>query len=111
MKVADNNTPIQLDAYTRQLQQNGQRSKTAPQEQGGIKAPNDKVELSSAAMEYQRASQTSGDIGLVDDDKVQKVKMQVETGTYKVVGAQVATDMLKESLENDVILQKINTRV
>jgi anti-sigma28 factor (negative regulator of flagellin synthesis) len=41
---------------------------------------------------------------------VEKVKMEVDKGTYKVVGAQVATDMLKESFENNMILQKVNTR-
>ncbi len=112
MKVTENNNPLQLDAYTRQLQQNGQRAQSVRQEQGGVSAPSDKVNLSSAAVELQRvAQQVDGDTGVVNDETVQKVKMEVDKGTYKVVGAQVATDMLKESFENDLILQKINTRV
>jgi hypothetical protein len=36
--------------------------------------------------------------------------MEVEKGTYKVAGAQVATDMLNETIENNIILQKVNTQ-
>ena len=111
MKVNEGNSPIQLDAYTRQLQQNQQKTQDVRKGQPNAPAAGDKVELSSAAKETQRAAEKIGDTGLVNDENVQKVKMQVESGTYKVIGAQVATDMLKESFENNLILQKINTRV
>ena len=109
MKVTDNN-PIQLDAYTQQMQKKAQRLPNSPQETGASKVPQDKVDLSSAAREIQQVARKAGDVGVVNNEKVQKIKMEVEKGTYKVVGTQVAGDMLKESLENDFILQKINTR-
>ena len=110
MKVTDNNSHVQLDAYTRQVQQSQQRANEVKPQKPGVTAPNDKVDLSSAAREIQRATQQLSDAGVVNDEKVKSVKMDVEAGTYKVVGSQVATDMLKESFENDFILQKINTR-
>jgi anti-sigma28 factor (negative regulator of flagellin synthesis) len=36
--------------------------------------------------------------------------MEVEKGTYAVPAHRIASDMLKESFENDIILQKVNTR-
>ena len=47
----------------------------------------------------------------VRTEKVEQTKLEVDKGTYKVVGAQVATDMLRETFENNLILQKVNTRV
>ena len=112
MKVMENsNSPIQLDAYIKQAQQ---RSRPLANNRSGIGAsqsPTDKVNLSDEAKTIQQAFQASGNASDVREDKVQQAKMEIENGTYRVVGAQVATDMLKESFENDLLLQKINTRV
>lgn len=109
MRVSDQNTPIQLDAYIRQSQQ-----KKQPDE---AKAPgaqrmgtSDKVELSEQAKQVQQATQSVNNDTEVREDKVRQIKMDVEKGTYKVSGAQVATDMLHETIENNVILQKISTK-
>lgn len=110
MKVSDQSTPIQLDAYIRQTQQQKQKpddlkaSRAAPH--GGA----DKVQLSDQARQIQQAAQDVNKISDVREDKVRETKMEVERGTYKVVGERVANDMLKESFENDIILHKINTR-
>lgn len=111
MKVGEGNSPIQLDAYQKQADQlrqqeaNNKQSLTA---QHGV--GQDQVQLSARAMEVQQSVQALKEMPDVDTEKVQKVKMDVESGTYRVPGIQVATDMLKETLENDLILQKINTR-
>jgi negative regulator of flagellin synthesis FlgM len=111
MKVNSNNPSIELNAYVKQVRQ---QQKTADAAQPGgqpAQESGDKVNLSSQAREVQKASEMLKSMPDVRTDKVEKVKMEVEKGTYKVVGAQVATDMLKESFENNLILQKVNTRV
>lgn len=108
MKVSDHNSPIQLDAYVKNAQQVRQKDEpkqTVPGSPGG----GDKVELSDHAKNAQKAAEQINQTTAGHEDKVRQVKMEVESGTYKVSGEQVATDMLKEAFENDIILQKINT--
>jgi flagellar biosynthesis anti-sigma factor FlgM len=111
MKVSENNNaPIQLDAYVKQAQQRGPQPEHVRQAAVAAKVPNDKVQLSEEAREILQASQIAGNQSDVRNDKVRQVKMEIESGTYRVVGTRVATDMLKESFENNLLLQKINTR-
>jgi len=108
MKVSDQNTPIQLDAYIRQVQQHkhAEQPKLPPTgASGGL----DKVELSDQARQIQHAAQEANQGSDVREDKVAQIKMDIENGTYKVVGTKVASAMLNEAFENDVILQKVNT--
>ena len=112
MKVNTGNSAIELNAYIKQMQQNQQRA-TGPeaQAQPGPTAGTDTVQLSDRAREVQRAAQSLESMPDVREAKVAEVRLQVEKGTYNVVGAQVANDMMHESFENNLILQKINTRV
>ncbi len=110
MKVSDHNSPIQLDAYIKQAQQQQQKvDDTKPTVQG---SPGnvDRVELSDHAKKALQAAQQVNQTTAGHEDRVRQVQMEVEKGTYNVPAKQVASDMLKESFENDIILQKINTR-
>ncbi len=110
MKVSDHNSPIQLDAYVRQAQQQQQKSEDDKQSIQASYGGADRVELSDHAKKALRASQQINQTTASHEDKVRQVQLEVEQGTYKVPAARVASDMLKESFENDIILQKINTR-
>jgi negative regulator of flagellin synthesis FlgM len=109
MKISDQNAPIQLDAYIRQAQQKRQpdEAKASAVQRPGT---SDKVELSEQGKQIQQATQSVNNESEVREDKVRQIKMDVEKGIYKVSGAQVATDMLNETIENNVILQKISTK-
>lgn len=112
MKVDANNSSVEMNAYLKQVRQQQQRTNESSNQTAGRTAQGgDKVNLSSQARELQQASQAAQSASDVDVQKVSQVKMDVDQGTYKVVGAQVATDMMRESLENNLILQKVNTRV
>ena len=111
MKVTNNNSPIQMDAYIKQTQQHSRQSDNTRSATASGQGPNDKVHLSDEAMAIQQAFQGTGESSDVREEKVQQVKMEIENGTYRVVGTRVAADMLKESIENDFLLQKINARV
>jgi len=109
MKVTQNNSPIQMDAYLKQIQQQRQQqdvqlSNTA------LKGTADKVQLSRQAKEIQQAAFALSQSEDVRDEKVRQVKMDIEKGTYQVNAARVATDMLKEAFENNKVLKKIDTR-
>ena len=103
--------PIQLDAYVKQAQQQSRQLDVVRSENSPGQSPTDKVQLSEEARAIQQASQNTANSSDVREDKVQQVKMEIDNGTYRVVGAKVATAMLKEGFENDLLLQKINMRI
>lgn len=111
MKI-DNTSAVQLNAYLKQVRNQQQQPDSRTQaEQGKPVVGSDKVELSQQAKEAQQAMQNLKTMPEVRSDKVEQVKMEIEKGTYKVMGAKVAPKMLKESFENDWILQKVNSKV
>jgi flagellar biosynthesis anti-sigma factor FlgM len=110
MKVSQYNSPIQMDAYIKQIQQNRARQQETEQADAAQKGVGDKVQLSSRAKEMQQAVQGLAQGEEVRDEKVRQVKMDIAQGTYKVNSGQVATDMLKEAFENNRILKRIDTR-
>lgn len=113
MKVDSNNSSVELNAYLKQVRQQPQRPGDAGGNQAAVNTGQrgDKVVLSDQARQMQQAAVTARSQSDVDVKKVEQTKLEVDQGTYKVVGAQVATDMMRESLENNLILQKVNTRV
>jgi len=111
MKITDSSSqPIQLDAYIKQAQQQT-RTADIPAAPGTAgQNPKDKVHLSDEARAVLKSSQSAGGQPDIRDEKVNQVKMEIEKGTYRVVGSRVAANMLKEGFENDLLLQKINTQ-
>lgn len=111
MKVSDHHSPIQLDAYVKQAQQQKQQKldDTKPTLQGSHGGP-DRVELSDQAKKALQAAQQVNQTTASHEDKVRQVQMEVEQGTYNVPATRIASDMLKESFENDIILKKVNAR-
>ena len=110
MKISDQNSPIQLDAYVKQVQQQQQKADDAKPSVQGSPSGADRVELSDLSKKAHQASQQVNQTTAGHEDKVRQVQMEVEKGTYKVPADKVASDMLKESFENDIILKKVNTR-
>ncbi len=109
MKINGDQTPVQLDAYLKKIQ--GDRTQVYQNQ--AIQTTHDKgdqVELSEKARAMQQAAQALSVAEQERTERVQQVKMEIEKGTYKVVGAKVATDMLHEAFENEALLNKIDTR-
>ena len=107
MKVNGENPPIQLSVYQNQVQATRKQRNATPANVARS-ARDDKVQLSAQAKEVQEASRTLAKLPEIREDKVQEVKSAVEKGTYKVVGHKVAVDMLKETFENNVLLNQID---
>jgi flagellar biosynthesis anti-sigma factor FlgM len=110
MKVSQNNSPIQMDAYLKQIQQNRMRQQEMESADAARRGGGDKVQLSSRAKEIQQAVNGLTQTEEMRDEKVRQVKMDVAQGTYKVNAGKVATDMLREAFENNRVLKKIDTR-
>ncbi len=111
MKIETSNTAIELNAYLKQVTQ--QKRAEAEQQDAartGQGTEVDKVNLSDRAREVQQAVQALKAMPEVRGEKVQEVKTDVAQGTYKVDGDKAATGILRESFENNAILQKIDIR-
>jgi flagellar biosynthesis anti-sigma factor FlgM len=111
MKVDTNHGAVEYSAYLKQIRQQQQAPEQQVQVKAGQAGGTDTVQLSDRAREIQQAAQALKNTPDVREAKVEQTRLEVDKGTYKVVGAQVATDMLRESFENNLILQKVNTRV
>lgn len=109
MKVENKSTAIQLDAYLRQVRQN--YAAFDQQHPSKWTSQSDTVNLSDRAREVQQAAQVLKQMPDIRQGKVQQIKLAVENGTYKVVGAQVASQMLRDTFENNMILRSIDQHV
>jgi negative regulator of flagellin synthesis FlgM len=108
MKVSQNNTPIQMDAYLKQIQQKRVQQQEIESAAQGVVG--DTVQLSSRAKEMQQAVKGLSRTEEMRNEKVRQVKMDIDQGTYKVNAGQVATDMLREAFENNRVMKRIDTR-
>jgi flagellar biosynthesis anti-sigma factor FlgM len=109
MKINSNQPGIELHSYLKQIQQQQEKSNEPTRPANVRQSPEmDKVNVSDRAREALQASQSSQGTSDVREAKVAQVKMDVNNGTYKVVGAKVAAGMLRESIENNLILQKVS---
>ena len=110
MKVNGENPSITSDFYQNQI--SAAHSRTG--RKSGLSATgvaDDKVRLSARAREVQEAANTLAKMPDVREKKVRQVKMEVESGTYRVVGNKVAMDMLRETFENNMALSQIDMHV
>jgi negative regulator of flagellin synthesis FlgM len=63
---------------------------------------NDRVELSAQAQTILAARRKIQQIAQVDEQKVARIKAEIETGTYRVDSQKAAAGMIAESLLNDL---------
>jgi negative regulator of flagellin synthesis FlgM len=110
MKVNGENPSIASVVYQNQISiaQSRKGRKSGHSATGVV---DDKVRLSARAREVQEAANAMAKIPDVREEKVQQVKMEVDSGTYKVVGNKVARDMLRETFENNMVLSRINMHI
>ena len=102
MKITDNNPYVNLDAYTKNVKdkeridnQDTQAPKQVMEE--------DKVVLSQGAKKIQEAKKLMDSIPDIREEKVAKIKAQIENGTYQVEEKKLAAKIVKESLLNELL--------
>ena len=102
MKITDNNPYVNLDAYTKNVKdkeridnQDTQAPKQVMEE--------DKVVLSQEAKKIQETKKLMDSIPDIREEKVAKIKAQIENGTYQVEAKKLAAKIVKESLLNELL--------
>ena len=102
MKIDGKNPYVNLDAYTKNVKdteridnQDKRASKPVIEE--------DKVVLSQEAKKVQEAKKIMDSIPDIREEKVAKVKAQMDNGTYQVDEKKLAAKMIKESLLNELL--------
>ena len=102
MKITDNNSSLNIRNYVNNVKDNKEiedlKKQGSPQT-----VKEDKVVLSPKAKEVQEATKLIKELPDIREDKVAKLKEQVDQGTYKVDGKKIAFKMLKESILDELL--------
>ena len=99
MAPSDKN-PVNIDRYKKKNQQDD--TSVDPSENKGQPVSGAGSEMSRKAQELLKAQKALKDIPDVREDKVARLKKQIENGTYDIDAEETAEKMIKESLTNDL---------
>jgi negative regulator of flagellin synthesis FlgM len=102
MKIIEDRSFINIDAYARNVDENKKLDVSVKKESEGV-FKEDKVELSSAANKIKEAKEIINSIPNIREQKIARIKTKIENGTYQIRGREIASNMLKESLINDLL--------
>ena len=95
MKINDSNVHINFEAYAQKT-----KDAAGPQEKAASisneNGPVDKVVLSPKAREIQEARKLLDEVPDVNEPKVAQIRLQLETGVYKIDGSQIAERMMRD---------------
>ncbi len=103
MKISDNSSKIQMDAYLNQTQAASQgkvQEEQTAQASSSATIKKDKVELSEGSRLLNKIEQASASEQSARADKVRQIKEQIEAGTYKVDASKIADSMLKDLIKD-----------
>jgi negative regulator of flagellin synthesis FlgM len=102
MKITDNNSSLNIRNYVNNLQD--KKKIEGLGKQGSSQAvKEDKVVLSPKAKEVQEATKLIKELPDIREEKVAKLKEQVDQGTYRIDGKKIAFKMLKESILDELL--------
>jgi negative regulator of flagellin synthesis FlgM len=109
MEINAKNSNVNLVEYVNRTREFSQQNidKTNSKTQQSVDG-NDKVELSDKSREIQQAFEAAKKLPEIREEKVSEIKNQIETGSYPIEPEKIADSMLKESLENNAILNAMN---
>ena len=108
MEIADNIKPINQGIHLK-TPRNGYKTDKSAVKVAFIN--NDRVELSEKAMALRFANNAVKLVPDIREEKVGTIKHQVIAGTYEIRGKKIAVNMLKESMENNEVLNTIDAMV
>jgi negative regulator of flagellin synthesis FlgM len=98
----EKNQGVQIDAYVNQVQD---KNKVDPSENKSDKAAakTDTVVISDAAKRIQEVRSQLDEVPDVNEEKVARLRNEIESGTYEINADKIAGKMLREGLINDGI--------
>ena len=96
----EKNQGVQIDAYVNQVQD---KNKVDHSENKSDKAAvkTDTVVISDAAKRIQEVRGQLDEVPDVDDEKVARLRTEIENGTYEINADKIAGKMIREGLIND----------
>lgn len=69
----------------------------------------DIVSLTDKGRRFEAAVQHMRSLPDIREDRIMQLKRQIEEGTYRVKGDRIASNMIDETLENNIVLKQIDT--
>ena len=98
----EKNQGVQIDAYVNQVQD---KNKIDPSENKSDQAAakTDTVVISDAAKRIQEVRSQLDEVPDVNEEKVARLRNEIENGTYEINADKIAGKMLREGLINDGI--------
>ncbi|WP_427338122.1 flagellar biosynthesis anti-sigma factor FlgM [Caloranaerobacter sp. DY30410] len=88
MKIINNNIYKALKLYNSQKQIKDKKTSAKAEKK-------DKLSLSNKAIEYQIAMKALRNVPDIRKDKVEEIKRQIETGTYKIDSSKIVEKMFE----------------
>lgn len=70
----------------------------------------DVVSLTASGRDSSMAVQRAQSVPDSREDRIMQLKRQLASGTYRIQGARVAGNMLRETLENNHVLEQIDVK-
>ena len=104
MKIIGDNQYLKLDAYLKTRPARLKKEAEAGRS-NGASAQGDTVELSTKAQDLYEARRILEEIPDVREDKVARLRKEIQDGTYRVEGRDIAKKMLEEAAELETILK------
>ena len=93
---------MKIDNYVKQVNPDQQQEAVQKKDQKP-EPKGDSVKLSPRAKELQKANADLKNVPDIDEDKVNKLKNEIQNGTYEVKPDEIAEKMIKESIVNQFV--------
>jgi negative regulator of flagellin synthesis FlgM len=102
MEITAKKPPINIEAYINNVSH--KRNIDASSEKASKKViKEDTVVLSQKGREIQEAKNLLSSVPDIREEKVARIKEQVENGTYQIDGEKIAVKMIKKSFVNELV--------
>jgi len=98
----EKNQGVQIDAYVNQVQDKN-KIDTSENKSDKAAAKTDTVVISDAAKRIQEVRSQLDAVPDVNEEKVARLRNEIENGTYEINADKIAGKMLREGLINDGI--------
>lgn len=100
MKITESSPFINLDAYTRDIEEKKKSDFTDKPEAKHVLG-RDRVLLSEIGKRLQEAKKAIDSVSDIREQKIANIKMQIEDENYKIYEERIASRMLRESFFNE----------
>ncbi|SPD73329.1 Negative regulator of flagellin synthesis, anti-sigma-28 factor FlgM [uncultured Desulfobacterium sp.] len=102
MEISEKIPPLRIDAYLNNVKDKNRVGATTPQPSDTAEKY-DKVELSQAFRDVNKAKEELASIHDIRTEKVDEIKKQINDGTYKIDGNKIAFNMVRQSIIDEIV--------